>query len=95
MDIDMNRTILGWMIVQDLDDRDCDRSSFLTEIFLWPPHICGSLNHGQTIGKWWFNSDLMGSYGMYPMVMTNITMAYMENHHATNGYINYFYAHFP
>ena len=28
-------------------------------------------NHRKTIGKWWFNGDLMGFNGIYHLVMTN------------------------
>ena len=36
------------------------------------------LENGKYMGKPWENDGLMGFYGIYPMVMTNITM---ENHH--------------
>ena len=29
--------------------------------------------------QWWFNSDLIGSYGYYPLVMTHIAI---ENDHS-------------
>ena len=28
----------------------------------------------KTMGKWWFNGGLMGFYGIYPLVMTNIAI---------------------
>ena len=34
--------------------------------------------NGRTIGKWWLNGGLMGFYGIYPLVMTDIAV---ENGH--------------
>ena len=35
-------------------------------------------NHRKSIGKAWENGGLMGSYGIYPLAMTNIAV---ENHY--------------
>ena len=35
---------------------------------------------GNTIGKWWFDANLMVIFdGMYPLVMTNIAMEAMAH----------------
>ena len=45
-------------------------------------------NHRKTIGKCWFHGDLMGFYGMYPLVICYIAIEHHHVHWETPLYIN-------